>query len=363
MREKFIISIICGICIWLTSWITAYFVPIGAPILIASMGASCMILFVTPSSSMAQPWPFLAGHIVSALVGLEIHQHVTDAIVAAPIALGISILLMFLLRCLHPPGAATALIPLLSSDWVVNNSVQFLWQPLATNLAIILCCSVLINRLILNHQYPLFHTSKDLKPDRTSSVNGQSNPSSLALEQAMADSHLLLDLGIDQLSTIISNLQLENFQKDFGDLTCKAIMAPITHTVEYDTSVETAWHLMLANQLAVLPVLDKKQRLIGIITTWDFLKNIELTSYHTLEKNWLSFLKPSRGLQTDKPEYVGHIMTKKVTSLFENAPVKHLIPLMISHTYRQIPIVEENGRLVGMVNPQQIIANLFHYPS
>ncbi|MCK4587067.1 MAG: HPP family protein, partial [Gammaproteobacteria bacterium] len=36
----------------------------------ASMGASAVLLFVVPTSPLAQPWPFVGGHLVSALLGV-----------------------------------------------------------------------------------------------------------------------------------------------------------------------------------------------------------------------------------------------------------------------------------------------------
>lgn len=35
----------------------------NSPILIASMGASAVILFFIPNSPLAQPWPFVGGHL------------------------------------------------------------------------------------------------------------------------------------------------------------------------------------------------------------------------------------------------------------------------------------------------------------
>ena len=62
---------------------------------------------------MALPWAVIAGNTVSALIGIAAIHLVGEPLLAIPIAASLSILGMFLLRCLHPPAAAVALIVVL----------------------------------------------------------------------------------------------------------------------------------------------------------------------------------------------------------------------------------------------------------
>lgn len=79
----------------------------------ASLGASALLVFALPYSSMAQPWAVIAGNTLSALVGISILHLVNQPLLAMPLAATLSILGMFLLRCLHPAAAAVALIVVL----------------------------------------------------------------------------------------------------------------------------------------------------------------------------------------------------------------------------------------------------------
>lgn len=81
--------------------------------LMASLGASALLVFALPQSPMAQPWAVIAGNTLSALVGISVLHLVEDPLWAMPIAASLSILGMFVLRCLHPPAAAVALIVVL----------------------------------------------------------------------------------------------------------------------------------------------------------------------------------------------------------------------------------------------------------
>lgn len=82
--------------------------------LMASLGASALLVFALPQSPMAQPWAVIAGNTLSVLVGITSVHLVGDSLLTMPIAVAISIMGMFLFRCLHPPAAAVAMIAVLS---------------------------------------------------------------------------------------------------------------------------------------------------------------------------------------------------------------------------------------------------------
>lgn len=81
--------------------------------LMASLGASALLVFALPQSPMAQPWAVIAGNTLSALVGISCFHLIGQPMLALPAAAALSILGMFTLRCLHPPAAAVSLIVVL----------------------------------------------------------------------------------------------------------------------------------------------------------------------------------------------------------------------------------------------------------
>jgi CBS domain-containing membrane protein len=81
--------------------------------LMASLGASALLVFALPGSPMAQPWAVIAGNTLSALIGICTAHLVGEPLIAMPLAASLSILGMFFLRCLHPPAAAVSLIVVL----------------------------------------------------------------------------------------------------------------------------------------------------------------------------------------------------------------------------------------------------------
>lgn len=81
--------------------------------LMASLGASALLVFALPQSPMSQPWAVIAGNTLSALIGITTSHFFDQLLLAIPVAVSLSIFGMFSLRCLHPPAAAVALIAVL----------------------------------------------------------------------------------------------------------------------------------------------------------------------------------------------------------------------------------------------------------
>ena len=82
--------------------------------LMASLGASALLVFALPQSPLAQSWAVIGGNTLSALVGITCaHFTILPIAIALALAASLSILAMFILRCLHPPAAAVALIAVL----------------------------------------------------------------------------------------------------------------------------------------------------------------------------------------------------------------------------------------------------------
>ncbi|RUT29242.1 hypothetical protein EMQ25_14025 [Arsenicitalea aurantiaca] len=82
-----------------------------APMLIAPMGASVVLLFAAPSSPLAQLLSILAGNCIAAAIGVTIAGLVGDPILAAALALSLAIGAMLATQSLHPPSGAVAESP------------------------------------------------------------------------------------------------------------------------------------------------------------------------------------------------------------------------------------------------------------
>ncbi len=127
----------------------------GAVLVASSMGSTAVMLFAAPLGPMSQPWPLIGGHLVSALTGVAcVHWLGSDHVMTAPLAVGLAIAAMYSLRCLHPPGGATALGAVLGGETVHALGYGYVLSPILLNALAILAVAVAFNYPFARRRYP-----------------------------------------------------------------------------------------------------------------------------------------------------------------------------------------------------------------
>jgi CBS domain-containing membrane protein len=118
--------------------------------MMASLGASALLIFVLPSSPMAQPWAVIGGNTISAFFGIACAQWIANPVFALPAAAAAAILGMFVFRCLHPPAAAVALIAVLGK----MHSYRYAFFPVMID-SVALCLVAMAYNTLTGKQYPI----------------------------------------------------------------------------------------------------------------------------------------------------------------------------------------------------------------
>lgn len=148
LLQHSLIAMLCGLAIAAIILVDQFAFVGQTPLLVASMGATAVIIFATPDSPLAKPWAVLAGQVLSTVLGGLAAHWIADLTVAASLVVSLSVLLMLCLHCMHPPGAATALVPVLNG-WTLPQTCLNLLLPVLLNVLILLLLAGLI-RLLKN---------------------------------------------------------------------------------------------------------------------------------------------------------------------------------------------------------------------
>ena len=118
--------------------------------LIASFGSTMVLLFGYPESPFAQPKNIFFGHLLTSVVGVFFVNLTSLPIyIMIPLAVGFGVFLMILAGVTHPPAGGNPIIVIIGSasfDYIIN--------PIIIGSAIVLVFGVVLNRLILNKEYP-----------------------------------------------------------------------------------------------------------------------------------------------------------------------------------------------------------------
>ncbi len=129
----------------------------GAAVLVPSMGATAVLVFTAPASPLSQPWSVLGGHVVSALVGVGCVRIFPQRELAAAAAVGGALVAMQLLRCLHPPGGATALAAVIAGPSVTALGWGYVLRPVALDAVLLLVVATAVHAGLTRQRYPALH--------------------------------------------------------------------------------------------------------------------------------------------------------------------------------------------------------------
>lgn len=327
----------------LTEWTGRLAFGQSQPWFIAPMAASAVLLFALPASPLAQPWPVLGGNVIAALVGVACAQSIPAPGLAAALACALSIGLMFPLRCLHPPAGAIAVTAVLGGPAVWDMGYSFALLPVALNSACMVFAALAINNLA-RHPYPHVahlqpHVHRTMDPDPFERMGF----TRADLDAAIRDYNELLDVSEDDLEGLFRQVELRALSRRCGALRCSDVMARDIVVALPGMSVAQAWQLLDFHALHALPVVGESGDLAGIVTLRDLAGEPGAT---------VPLL----------PQRVVDVMTRKVQVAQAGHTLAELVPLFSGDGFHHLPVVDEQGRVVGMVTQSDILALMFHSP-
>ena len=336
----------------------------GVPWLVAPLGASAVLVFGVPASPLAQPWAVIMGNTASALVGIAcVHLFGGTPELAAAIAVGGAIGLMFLLRCLHPPGGAAALLMVLSGvhDW------RFALDPVLLNSVLMVLAGMAYNS-ITGRKYPHPQTTGSAAPPKGGATAGAGGAdgatggappfTGVDLDTVLAHYNQVLDIPRDDLQAIVDEAGLLATRRRMTTLRCADVMSRDVKTVEWGTPLQDAWALLRTHQIKALPVVDRTRRVVGIVTLADFMRGASLDLHDDWATRLRRLIRPTPTTHSDKPEVVGQIMSRQVRVASADRPLADLVPLFAATGHHHIPIVGDEARLVGILTQSDLVAAL-----
>lgn len=316
------------------------------PWMVAPIGASAVLVFAVPASPLAQPWAVVGGNTVSALVGALCAAWIPDPAAAGAAAVALAIALMFALRCLHPPGGASALLAALAgASW------HFALFPVLFDSVLLVLAGVLYNHLT-GRRYP--HAKR-----RAATPDAPARFSSADLDAALAHYNQVLDVPRDDLEQLLHHAEAAAYQRNFGELRCADVMTREPLAVHFGTHLSQAWSLMRGKHIKALPVIDRARRIVGIVTIADFMRHARLDEPQSLGERVREFVRRSGAVHSDRPEVVGQIMTREVRVARERAHLAELVPLFSMGGHHHLPIIDEDKRLVGMITESDLVRALY----
>ena len=314
--------------------------------LFAPLGASAVLIFVTPASPLAQPWAVLGGNGISAAIGVVCSMWISNAVLAAPVAVALAVVVMLALRCLHPPGGAMALLAVLMH---AGHNELALGAALSGSLLLIV--AGMVYNSLTGRRYP--HAQR-----ATAAPDNRTRFASEDLDAVLSRYNQVLDVSRDELAGLLDAAEAQAYRRRLGELHCSDVMSAAVVTVEFGTPLQQAWDLMQSRRIKALPVVDRARRIVGIVTLNDFLRAAGISRHEGVRARLRELLLPSGRSHSEKPEVVGQVMHRPVRAVTQDAPAAELMAVFDETGHHHLPIVDGQRRIAGMVTQADVLRAL-----
>jgi CBS domain-containing membrane protein len=325
------------------------------PMLVAPMGASAVLLFGVPASPLAQPWSIIGGNLVAATVGVACASLIADPVAAGALAVCLAIAAMFALRCVHPPSGAVALTAVLGGPAIHALGFRFVLEPILIQSAALLGAA-LVYHAVTGHRYP--HAAARSTPAASPMPQSRVSDNSITradLEAVLNRRGELLDIDPDDLEALFRETQMQAYARTFSELACRDVMSAPVVSISPDTTLRAAADLLQRHAIKALPVIDKRQHVVGIVTRADLAnvrKSADLRLMEALASRLFNRNAPRARL-------VNTVMTTHVRTVATGTPIVELVPCFADDGHHHIPVVDAHERLVGIITQSDLIAGLY----
>ena len=129
------------------------------------------------------------------------------------------------------------------------------------------------------------------------------------------------------------------------------IMNTAVKTANADTLIKDIASIMCFNKISGVPVIDKDEKLIGVLSEKDILKamfpDVEQFMQEGAKPDFESIEADYKGLLDKKAQ---EFMTQTVASVTPEMPLLKAASLMCVKKIRRIPVTDKNNKLIGIIS-------------
>lgn len=137
----------------------------------------------------------------------------------------------------------------------------------------------------------------------------------------------------------------------------RSVMSPDPISVTPDTSLERLVELAIREGVRTLPVVDQNGIVVGIVTDNDLLRRSKLAMRLGLMASLSG--EERRHLLTLTPDQTAaEIMTSPAITITQTQRLYHAEKLMTDHGLKRVPVVDQEGHLMGMITRSDLLREL-----
>ncbi len=151
----------------------------------------------------------------------------------------------------------------------------------------------------------------------------------------------------------------------------KDAMEKLVIKFHVDDKITDIAQILRENKISGAPIVDKDNKVIGIVSEGDIMRLLEVHSPRInlilpSPLDWIElpirmkyeFDEIAEDMNRAASVHISEIMTKKVITTKEDDDISDAAQLMDTHSVNRLPVVDDEGKLIGIVTRGDLISAL-----
>lgn len=146
-----------------------------------------------------------------------------------------------------------------------------------------------------------------------------------------------------------------------GDVMTTGIM----YSCSPKTTVLEALEMIVEHRITGLPVLDDDNKVVGVVSDFDLLaldvpslKSMEI--FPTMDQSWQTFLEVRKLVNKVSGKIVEDVMSYDPLVVRATTSLDAAARLLLESKARRLPVVDKDGKLIGMLSRRDIVVAALH---
>ncbi|CAL0312137.1 unnamed protein product [Lupinus luteus] len=174
-----------------------------------------------------------------------------------------------------------------------------------------------------------------------------------------------LSVGLCNVAPRASGSTVNSVSRENGTYTVSDFMTKKQnlHVAKTTTTVHEALEAIVNNRISGLPVIDDDWNLVGVVSDYDLLAIDSISGgtqndanlFPDVDSSWKTFNEIQKLLSKTNGKVVGDLMTPTPLVVHEWTSLEDAARLLLETKYRRLPVVDDNGKLVGLITRGNIV--------
>lgn len=145
----------------------------------------------------------------------------------------------------------------------------------------------------------------------------------------------------------------------------KDIMTADVKVARETDNIQDIANILISEKIGGVPVVDKDNKVVGIISETDIIKKekyVNPPEYITFLQGLIcinDFKKMENDIKDIAATKVKDLMSKEVIKVYEDDTFDDIANIMIKKSVNRVPVVDENGKIRGIICRYDIIKSMY----